>query len=63
MIECKSAVEISQDNRTMNTPTPNPDDALILDSIDRFLERDVRPVVRELEANDVYPQRDRRSAG
>lgn len=40
----------------MNTPTPNPDDALILDSIDRFLERDVRPVVRELEANDVYPQ-------
>lgn len=41
----------------MNTPTPNPDDVLILDSIDRFLERDVRPVVRELEANDVYPQK------
>lgn len=41
----------------MNTPTPNPDDPLILDSIDRFLERDVRPVVRELEANDVYPQK------
>ena len=41
----------------MNTSTPNPDDALILDSIDRFLERDVRPVVRELEANDVYPQK------
>ena len=41
----------------MNTPMPNPDDALILDSIDRFLERDVRPVVRELEANDVYPQK------
>ena len=36
---------------------PDPDDALILDSIDRFLERDVRPVVRELEANDVYPQK------
>jgi alkylation response protein AidB-like acyl-CoA dehydrogenase len=36
---------------------PNPDDALILDSIDRFLERDVRPVVRELEANDIYPQK------
>ncbi|MDH3714523.1 MAG: acyl-CoA dehydrogenase family protein [Gammaproteobacteria bacterium] len=32
------------------------DDALILDSIDRFLERDVRPVVRDLEAQDVYPQ-------
>lgn len=41
----------------MNTPMANPDDALILDSIDRFLERDVRPVVRELEANDVYPQK------
>ncbi|MCS5554983.1 MAG: acyl-CoA dehydrogenase family protein [Arenicellales bacterium] len=40
----------------MNTPTPDIDDALILDSIDQFLERDVRPVVRELEANDVYPQ-------
>ena len=41
----------------MNTPMANPDDALILDSIDRFLERDVRPVVRELEANDIYPQK------
>ena len=41
----------------MNTPIPDPDDALILDSRDRFLERDVRPVVRELEANDVYPQK------
>jgi len=41
----------------MNTPMANPDDVLILDSIDRFLERDVRPVVRELEANDVYPQK------
>jgi alkylation response protein AidB-like acyl-CoA dehydrogenase len=41
----------------MNTPMPNSDDALILDSIDRFLERDVRPVVRELEANDIYPQK------
>ena len=40
----------------MNTPAPDIDDALILDSIDQFLERDVRPVVRELEANDVYPQ-------
>ncbi len=28
---------------------------LILESVDRFLERDVRPVVRELEAADVYP--------
>ena len=63
MIKYKAAVETSQDNGTMNTPIPDPDDALILDSIDRFLERDVRPVVRELEANDVYPQRDRGSTG
>ena len=41
----------------MNTPIPDPDAALILDSIDRFLEQDVRPVVRELEANDIYPQK------
>jgi alkylation response protein AidB-like acyl-CoA dehydrogenase len=27
----------------------------ILQAVDRFLERDVRPVVRELEANDTYP--------
>lgn len=31
------------------------DEALILDSIDRFLERDVRPVAHELEAGDIYP--------
>jgi alkylation response protein AidB-like acyl-CoA dehydrogenase len=30
-------------------------EALILRSIDRFLERDVRPVVRALEAADTYP--------
>ena len=30
-------------------------EALILDSVDRFLERDVKPYVRELEANDTYP--------
>jgi alkylation response protein AidB-like acyl-CoA dehydrogenase len=33
---------------------PN-DETLILDSIDRFLERDVRPVAHELEASDTYP--------
>ena len=32
------------------------DEALILDSIDRFLERDVKPHVRELEASDTYPR-------
>ncbi|MFQ5936266.1 MAG: acyl-CoA dehydrogenase family protein [Acidiferrobacterales bacterium] len=30
-------------------------ETLILDSVDRFLERDVKPYVHELEANDVYP--------
>ena len=30
-------------------------EALILQSVDRFLEREVRPVVRELEAADTYP--------
>ena len=29
---------------------------LILDGIERFLERDVRPYVSELEANDIYPE-------
>ncbi|MFQ5958980.1 MAG: acyl-CoA dehydrogenase family protein [Alphaproteobacteria bacterium] len=30
-------------------------EALILDSVDRFLERDVKPCAHELEANDAYP--------
>ena len=30
-------------------------EALILDSVDRFLERDVKPFAHELEANDAYP--------
>ncbi len=40
------------------TPQPEgPDgqEALILQSVDRFLERDVRPVVHALEAADTYP--------
>ena len=38
-------------------PAPGGDEqeALILQSIDRFLERDVRPVVHALEAADAYP--------
>ena len=32
------------------------EEAMILDSVDRFLERDVRPVARDLEASDTYPQ-------
>ena len=31
------------------------EEALILDAVDQFLERDVRPYVRELEAADEYP--------
>jgi alkylation response protein AidB-like acyl-CoA dehydrogenase len=30
-------------------------EALILQSVDRFIERDVRPVARALEASDTYP--------
>jgi alkylation response protein AidB-like acyl-CoA dehydrogenase len=36
------------------SPT-NDQEALILDSVDRFLERDVKPYVHELEATDTYP--------
>ena len=32
------------------------EELMILDSVDRFLERDVRPVARELESSDTYPQ-------
>lgn len=31
------------------------EDTLILDTIDKFLEADVRPYVRALEADDIYP--------
>lgn len=34
----------------------NEEDAIILDAIDQFLERDVRPYVHALEAADEYPQ-------
>ena len=36
-------------------PLANEDEVLILNSIDRFLERDVRPYVRELEDSDTWP--------
>ena len=32
------------------------DDQVILDAVDRFLERDVRPVARTLELADEYPE-------
>jgi alkylation response protein AidB-like acyl-CoA dehydrogenase len=36
-------------------PASDEQETLILQSVDRFLERDVRPVVRVLEAADTYP--------
>jgi alkylation response protein AidB-like acyl-CoA dehydrogenase len=39
-----------------NAAASDPNEALILESIDRFLERDVRPVAHALEAADSYPQ-------
>src|SRR5688572_144819 len=43
----------------MDTRSPSADsdahEALLLQSVDRFLERDVRPVARALEAADTYP--------
>ena len=35
--------------------TSNEDEILILDTVDRFLEREVRPHLRALEAADKYP--------
>jgi alkylation response protein AidB-like acyl-CoA dehydrogenase len=35
--------------------TDNFDESLILDAIDRFLEREVRPVAHDLEASDTWP--------
>ncbi|HSS65003.1 MAG TPA: acyl-CoA dehydrogenase family protein [Gammaproteobacteria bacterium] len=32
------------------------DESLILDSVDRFLERDVKPYAHDLEASDTYPE-------
>ena len=34
---------------------PNYDEALVLDAVDRFLEREVRPHVHALEASDTWP--------
>ena len=45
----------------INSPYPKnvtnqEDETLILDVIEQFLERDVKPYVRELEAEDIYPE-------
>ncbi len=36
--------------------TSDEDEALILATIDRFLERDVKPYAHDLEAADEYPR-------
>ena len=41
---------------TNMTNRSNEEEALILDTIDRFLERDVRPHAHELESEDCYPE-------
>ncbi|MDH3288645.1 MAG: acyl-CoA dehydrogenase family protein [Betaproteobacteria bacterium] len=41
--------------RARVSPGADEQEALILQSVDRFLERDVRPVVHALEAADAYP--------
>lgn len=42
-------------NTTAQLPESDGQDALMLQSVDRFLEREVRPVVHALEAADAYP--------
>jgi alkylation response protein AidB-like acyl-CoA dehydrogenase len=37
------------------TTTTHDEEAMILDSVDRFLETEVRPVAHDLEAKDEYP--------
>ena len=44
------------DDRSNSSGGANEEETLILDSIDRFLERDVKPYAHELEAKDEYPE-------
>jgi alkylation response protein AidB-like acyl-CoA dehydrogenase len=41
---------------TQDSAEQHDQDRLILDSVDRFLERHVRPVAMQLEHDDIYPQ-------
>lgn len=43
-------------NIALNSDYSDEDEVIILDGIERFLEKDVRPHVSELEANDEYPE-------
>src|SRR5205807_10009316 len=40
----------------MTTPADTEQDTLILDSLGRFLDREVKPHVHSLEHDDVYPE-------
>ena len=42
-------------NTTINEQEQLEQERMILDTIDRFLEREVRPYVMELDHNDIYP--------
>ena len=42
-------------NAPVQPPGSDPDETLVLESVDRFLARDVRPVAHALEAADAYP--------
>ncbi len=46
---------MSVDHLQVTEDAAGDDERLILDSVDRFLEKDVRPYVRDLERDDVYP--------
>ena len=39
----------------INLTNTNEEEAMILDSVERFLETEVRPVAHDLEAKDEYP--------
>jgi alkylation response protein AidB-like acyl-CoA dehydrogenase len=52
--QCES-LSASEPNVATNPSDTIEQEALILDSVDRFLERDVRPYVREFEQKDIYP--------
>src|SRR5688500_4987628 len=51
----QSAGRVDAMSSTSQADAADADEALILSSVDRFLERDVRPFVHALEAADAYP--------
>jgi alkylation response protein AidB-like acyl-CoA dehydrogenase len=45
-----------QSNLEIDKATQLSDETLIIDTVNKFLERDVKPFVREFESEDKYPQ-------